>query len=342
MGEVKDFLWNKKLIDKKSVLSYILDFENFKRNSEILGWTKDNRLSFKERLPEIKDKITYSFLFFINQEKKSKKTLNVYDFIKIFIDFIEKIVRQFPVFRGDDSSFYDRVVGVVERFTPLVSEIVEKINAADVLIIQPRKKLSNNEILNSNFRISISNVSEFLNVVNRSNLKYYANILFFDLKNPFNEQNPEGFSLLKKTLELSNSILFAKNASEAVGLEKYLIRLKKEMDEMNEKEFALFKKEDEDKNACIKRIIRQIIESNIFVDNEVKDYLSSKFGISSKVDPDLDIKMAGQIPAGMHNFILNTGLFGESNYDELEWIRRESDKTIKEYEKNLKKIRLST
>lgn len=54
-----------------------------------------------------------------------------------------------------------------------------------------------------------------------------------------------------------------------------------------------------------------------------------------KIGIALIVKTSGQIPAGMHRSILQTGLFGESEYDELDWIRRESEKGIKKLlEKN--------
>jgi len=49
------------------------------------------------------------------------------------------------------------------------------------------------------------------------------------------------------------------------------------------------------------------------------------------------IKKAGQIPAGMHRFILETGSFGESDYDELEWIRQEAEKGIAKLKEKKKK-----
>jgi hypothetical protein len=53
-----------------------------------------------------------------------------------------------------------------------------------------------------------------------------------------------------------------------------------------------------------------------------------------KIAIKMTIKKAGQIPAGMHRYILESGSFGASDYDELEWIRRESEKGIKKLKEN--------
>ena len=48
------------------------------------------------------------------------------------------------------------------------------------------------------------------------------------------------------------------------------------------------------------------------------------------------IKKAGQIPAGFHRFILETGQFGGSSYDESDWLEEEAKK-IEVKRKALKK-----
>ena len=49
------------------------------------------------------------------------------------------------------------------------------------------------------------------------------------------------------------------------------------------------------------------------------------------------INKAGHIPAGMHRYILESGPFGASDSDELEWIRRESEKGITKLKENKEK-----
>lgn len=67
-------------------------------------------------------------------------------------------------------------------------------------------------------------------------------------------------------------------------------------------------------------------------------YLKSNNFHKESEELDRIIVEAGQIPAGMHRSILQTGLFGASEYDELDWIRRESEEGIKKLlEKNPRK-----
>lgn len=77
------------------------------------------------------------------------------------------------------------------------------------------------------------------------------------------------------------------------------------------------------------KINQRTVESSIISDN-------FKFAVSSVrflIDKVKLIKSAGQIPAGMHRSILQTGLFGESEYDELSWIEEEIERSKKKKSK---------
>lgn len=75
---------------------------------------------------------------------------------------------------------------------------------------------------------------------------------------------------------------------------------------------------------------------------ELSNILESR-GFKSEAKKVREItKNAGQIPAGMHRFILDTGQFGGSSYDETDWLEEEAKKIEKKRQELLKSKKKSS
>jgi len=308
-----------------------------------MGWSNSRIREFVEDFPSLKDKLIYALLFYINLEKINKPVLDVYDVINILFSFGTEVTNRLQIFRKSESDFLERINYISEQLfynhKDLLDNLVTSINNSADIVRNPAARLPSGIALNSKFRVSINNIDEFLNYARTADINKLADILFFEKKNPFANSNNEGITLTRSLIDICKKISLAKHAISDDIFRRHIFSLNNSFNNADEIVISKFSSGEANRDRIYKKIVLSLSDLNYNISEQLKENIRFEFDSG---DTDIDsYKRAGQIPAGMHNFILNTGLFGESNYDELEWIREESDKTIKEYEKNLKKIRTS-